>query len=133
LMVEHLRVIAEIVALQERLPAAPPHTTVVDELREEQSHPEDVREGFPSWGPLRLLDLVGHGAFGEVYRAWDARLDREVARKLLRRRASRRQAGSSLVGEGRLLAKVRHPNVVTVYGADRIGDHVGIWMEFIDG
>ena len=35
LMVEHLRVIAEIAALQDRLPSAPAHTTVVDELREE--------------------------------------------------------------------------------------------------
>ena len=133
LMVEHLRVIAEIVALQQRLSSAPVHTSVVDELREEQPRLPDAREALPSWGPLRLLELVGHGAFGEVYRAWDSRLDREVALKLLRRRASRRKPGSSLVGEGRLLAKIRHPNVVTVHGADRIGDHVGIWMEYIEG
>src|SRR5690348_16312393 len=36
-----------------------------------------------TWGSLRLLERVGGGAFGEVYRAWDARLDREVALKLL--------------------------------------------------
>jgi serine/threonine-protein kinase len=132
-VLQHLRVIAEIVSLQQRLASQPVHASVVDELRQEEPRAPDAREALPSWGPLRLIRLVGQGAFGEVYRAWDSRLDREVALKLLRRRESRRSTGSSLVDEGRLLAKVRHPNVITVYGAERIGDHVGVWMEFVDG
>src|SRR5687768_1642550 len=36
-----------------------------------------------TWGHLRLLERIGRGAFGEVFRAWDTRLDREVALKLL--------------------------------------------------
>src|SRR5690348_13591075 len=43
-------------------------------------------QGVPvpgSWGQLKLLERVGAGAFGEVFRAWDTRLDREVALKLL--------------------------------------------------
>ena len=35
--------------------------------------------------------------------------------------------------EGRVLARVRHPNVVTIYGAERSGTHVGLWMEFVHG
>jgi serine/threonine-protein kinase len=35
--------------------------------------------------------------------------------------------------EGRHLARVRQSNIVTVYGADREGDEVGIWMEYVDG
>ena len=35
--------------------------------------------------------------------------------------------------EGRLLARLRHPNVVTVYGADHIDGRVGLWMEFVKG
>lgn len=132
-VLRHLRVIAEIVSLQQRLASQPVHSSVVDELREEAPHPPDARDTLPSWGPLRLMGLVGEGVFGEVYRAWDSRLDREVALKLLRRRESRRSTASSLVDEGRLLAKVRHPNVITVYGAERIDDHIGIWMEFVDG
>ena len=87
-----------------------------------------------TWGSLRLLERVGQGAFGDVYRAWDPRLDREVALKLLRRPDSRHDSvGSLVVDEGRLLARVRHPNVVTVHGADRIDGRVGLWMEFVRG
>ena len=84
------------------------------------------------WGPLRIIEPIGHGRFGDVYRAWDRRLDREVALKLLRRPESEdRDAGSGVVEEGRLLARVRHPNVVTVYGAERINGRVGVWMELV--
>jgi serine/threonine protein kinase/tetratricopeptide (TPR) repeat protein len=86
------------------------------------------------WGHFRLLERVGSGAFGAVYRAWDERLDREVALKLLPGdRASARDSRRGIIHEGRLLARVRHPNVVTVYGAEQIGDRIGVWMEFIRG
>lgn len=87
-----------------------------------------------SWGPLRILEHVGRGTFGDVYRAWDSRLDREVALKILRHRDREGDAhASTVIQEGRLLARVRHANVVTVYGAERIGGQVGVWMEFIHG
>ena len=78
-VLQHLRVIAEIVSLQQRLASQPVHTSVVDELRQDVPCKPDARETLPSWGPLRLIRLVGQGAFGEVYQAWDSRLDREVA------------------------------------------------------
>jgi PelA/Pel-15E family pectate lyase len=87
-----------------------------------------------SWGHLRILEGIGQGSFGDVYRAWDTRLDREVALKLLPAAAATDATDlSSMVREGRLLARVRHPNVVTIYGADRIGDYVGLWMEVVHG
>ncbi len=86
------------------------------------------------WGHLRVLERIGRGAFGEVYRAWDTRLDREVALKLLpASRSSGDRAASPIIHEGRLLARVRHPNVVTIYGAEQIGDQIGLWMEFVRG
>ena len=89
---------------------------------------------FKTWGPLRIIDRVGGGTFGEVFRAWDSRLDREVALKILRRRQSDdADRASTVIEEGRLLARVRHPNVVTVYGAERLDGQVGVWMEFVRG
>jgi eukaryotic-like serine/threonine-protein kinase len=86
------------------------------------------------WAQLRILETVGRGACGVVYRAWDTRLDREVALKLVPAEAPTRAADATfIISEGRLLARVRHPNVVTIYGADQIGDQVGLWMEFIHG
>ena len=93
--------------------------------------PEDG-ETAETWGHLRLLDRVGAGAFGVVYRAWDTRLDREVALKL--QASLPGSAGdTSPYQEGRVLARVRHPNVVTIYGAERRGTQVGLWMEFVHG
>jgi eukaryotic-like serine/threonine-protein kinase len=86
------------------------------------------------WGDLVLIEEVGQGSFGTVYRAHDPQLDRPVAVKLLRRTLSNDEPLTSrLLREGRTLASVHHTNVVTVYGA---GDHegrVGLWMEFIRG
>lgn len=92
-----------------------------------------------SWGHLRLFETIGRGTFGEVHRAWDTHLDREVALKLLRTTTDNNDPTASLsdparvVDEGRLLARIRHPNVVTVYGAEPRDGTVGIWMEFIRG
>jgi serine/threonine protein kinase len=85
------------------------------------------------WGPLDVVEHVGAGAFADVYRACDPRLDRDVALKLLYHDDFRSEARSSVISEGRLLARVRHPNVVTIYGADRINGRIGLWMEFIHG
>lgn len=83
------------------------------------------------WGPLEILAVVGHGAHGTVFRAWDTRLAREVALKLLHQ--SGVPSPVETLREARLLAKIEHPGVVTVYGADRCDGAVGWWMPLIDG
>jgi serine/threonine protein kinase len=87
---------------------------------------------LPQWGPLLVLERVGHGSFGDVFRAWDTRLEREVALKLIEA-TGRPEEPLAAIDEGRLLARIRHPNVLAVYGAERIGPQVGIWTEFIHG
>jgi serine/threonine protein kinase/tetratricopeptide (TPR) repeat protein len=86
------------------------------------------------WGELMLIEEVGQGSFGTVYRAHDPQLDRPVAVKLLRRAsATDEQLASRLLHEGQTLARVHHPNVVTVYGAAKHDGRVGLWMEFVRG
>jgi eukaryotic-like serine/threonine-protein kinase len=84
------------------------------------------------WAHLTLREVIGRGAYGVVYRAWDPQLDREVALKLISESSQREQA-MIVVDEGRLLAKVRHRGVVTVFGAARESGFAGIWMELIQG
>lgn len=95
--------------------------------------PEPATDGTPTfWGSLSITERVGVGSFGAVYKAWDPRLARDVALKLLHREASE-EAAAQLLAEGRRLARVRHPHVISVYGADQIDGRAGIWMELIEG
>jgi eukaryotic-like serine/threonine-protein kinase len=86
-----------------------------------------------NWGHLTLLERIDTGAFGSVYRAHDPKLQADVALKLVPLAEDRGLDPSRALKEARLLARVRHPNVVRVHGADVIDGRVGIWMEFIDG
>src|SRR5262245_17700309 len=96
--------------------------------------PGDQADAVTHWGHLRALERSGTGAFGEVYRAWDTRLAREGALKLIDADAGdTAAASSSLIHEGRLLGRVRHPNVVTIDGAEQIVARIGLWMEFVRG
>jgi serine/threonine-protein kinase len=86
------------------------------------------------WAHLTELQNIARGAFGTVYRAWDTRLQRWVALKLYGQ-GERSANGWFQFGlrEARLLARIRHSNVVTVYGVDHRQGRLGMWMEFIHG
>lgn len=87
-----------------------------------------------TWGSLKLIQRVGQGSFGEVYRAFDTTLEREVALKLLLPRGQDKESeAKALLREARALARVRHPNVVPVYGVDSHDGRVGFWSDFVYG
>ncbi len=136
-LVEELRVIAQIAGLHQS-PDKPPYPTNRPETPDAGSLPEEASSRTPSeigrWGDLVLIEEVGQGSFGTVYRAHDPQLDRPVALKLLRSKYSAdEQLKAKLLHEGRTLASVHHPNVVTVHGAGEHDGRVGLWMEFIRG
>jgi tetratricopeptide (TPR) repeat protein len=86
------------------------------------------------WGSFQGLQLVGRGSFGEVYRAFDPTLQRHVALKLLLpSRLNRDEEVSALLREARAIARVRHPNVVPIYGVDRHDGRLGFWSDFVKG
>ena len=85
------------------------------------------------WGRLELLELVGKGTFGEVYRARDAQLQRDVAVKLLHVGRPHDGLVDRMLHEARALARVQHPNVVVVHDAEERDGRVGLCMEFVRG
>jgi len=81
------------------------------------------------WGPLQVLDHVGRGSGGDVYRAFDPALGREVALKIWREDALYRTTGT----EARKLRKIEHPSVLRVLGIARHGGLAGMWTDFLEG
>ncbi len=90
-------------------------------------------EPLEGWGPFRLLDQVGEGGFGVVYRALDPKLDREVAVKLLKVTTGGDSGYASIIAEARRMAKVKHSNIVQVHGVDIFDGRVGFWSDFVNG
>jgi serine/threonine-protein kinase len=124
----NLRLVARVAELH--------RTLVVEE--EDAAHVSRVGGETPgadpdTWGHLSIRARLASGAFGQIFRAHDPQLNREVALKLLRGDISAYRPVERLLSEARTLAKVRHHNVVTVYGADVRDGAAGLWMELVDG
>ena len=83
------------------------------------------------WGDLLLLERWGAGANADVYRAWDTRLQREVAVKLLHARGD--DDALAALAEARALARVRDPHVVQIHDVATHDGRAGIEMEFLRG
>jgi eukaryotic-like serine/threonine-protein kinase len=82
-------------------------------------------------GRYVVLDRLGQGGMGVVYRAYDPDLDRRVAIKLVRDLHD--DATARLIREAQALAKVSHPNIVQVFDVGLAGDDVFIAMELVVG
>ena len=81
-----------------------------------------------------ILAPLGAGAMGEVYRARDTRLDREVALKVLPEDlADDEERLRRFEREAKTLASLNHPNVAQVFGIDQVGDTCFIAMELVPG
>jgi len=85
-------------------------------------------------GRYDLLDLLGEGGMGRVFKAHDRKLGRDVALKVIRReRLTNPAAMARFDQEMKALGQVRHPNVVTAFDASQLGDTHFVVMEYIDG
>ncbi len=84
-------------------------------------------------GRYVVLERVGAGAMGQVFAAWDPQLDRKVALKLLKSAASSDEHQARLLREAQTLARLSHPNVVTVFDVGRWEGQRFMALEFVDG
>ena len=117
-VVRHLRLVERIASVHAALPVMDFARSLHDSLRR---GPDRAAENarLTTWGSLTIEGMIGRGSYADVYLARDPRLDRPVALKLLRHREGHpADTESAVIEEARLLARVRHPNVVTVYGAE---------------
>ncbi|MCA9698518.1 MAG: serine/threonine protein kinase, partial [Myxococcales bacterium] len=95
-----------------------------------------VLERGDAVGRYVVLERVGAGGMGVVYAAWDPDLDRKVALKLLHgghdpaKRAGKNQR---LLREAQAMARLSHPNVITVHDVGEFDGRVFVAMEFIEG
>ena len=85
-------------------------------------------------GGYEILGLIGAGGMGEVYRARDSRLGRDVAIKVLPAdRVADEGRRRRFVQEAQAASSLNHPHIVTIYEIDTVGDHDFIVMEYMSG
>lgn len=104
------------------LPVAPPQKPLT---------PEELAPHFPQ---LEILECIGRGGMGVVYKARQKTLDRLVALKLLAPEQTKDAAfAGRFAHEARALAALSHPNIVTIHDFGETGGFFYLLMEFVDG
>jgi tetratricopeptide (TPR) repeat protein/predicted Ser/Thr protein kinase len=93
---------------------------------------EPVRRGS-TFGRYMILDRIGAGGMGVVYKAFDPELDRQVALKLVRTDRDDVDGRERLLREAQAMARLAHPNVISVFDVGSLGDRVFVAMEYVAG
>ena len=82
----------------------------------------------------RIIEQIGQGGMGVVYRAHDTKLQRDVAIKFLPRHiAANEEERERFKIEAQVAASLNHPNVAHIYAIEEVDEQMFIVMEFIDG
>ena len=85
-------------------------------------------------GAYEVTALIGEGGMGQVYRATDTRLKRQVAIKILPPSlAADRDRLARFQREAEVLASLNHPNIAAIYGLEHDGGVSGLVMELVEG
>src|SRR5438132_2284868 len=85
-------------------------------------------------GPYEIVSALGSGGMGEVYRAHDTKLGRDVALKVLPDVfAQDSERMSRFKREAQVLASLNHPNIAAIYGVEESSGQPALVLEFIDG
>ncbi len=88
----------------------------------------------PNLGRFALIDKIGEGGMGSVYAAFDRRLDRKVAIKVLRQNvATEVTIRARMLREAQAMARLSHPNVIPVFEVGEYASQIYVAMEYVDG
>jgi len=136
-----------------REPSKPPRDKVAPSAtakaaQDRDNHKEEIKERVPTGtqylekgtrvGRYVIRDVIGVGGMGAVYSAYDPELNRKVALKVLR---TRKKGGGQHISEGRsrlmreaqAMARLSHPNIVTVFDVGSFEGEIYLAMELVDG
>src|SRR6185503_1775209 len=92
---------------------------------------KELAAAFPQ---LEILELIGQGGMGFVFKARQPKLDRFVALKILPKTLAMDPAfADRFAREGRVLARLNHPNIVTIHDFGQANGFFYLLMEFVDG
>ena len=110
-------------------------STATEAGQRPDSNPPPSREAVAAVFPqLEILELIGKGGMGVVFKARQPRLDRLVALKLLPQNPGADPAFAERFNrEARVLARLSHPNIVAVHDFGQAGPFFYLLMEFVDG
>jgi len=117
--------------------ALSPGTQTNDPASSPETAPPPVGEIAGLFPQLEIIELLGRGGMGAVYKARQPHLDRLVALKILLRRRQNPDQDSAFVErfarEARALARLSHPNIVAVYDYGQAGSYSFLLMEYVNG
>ena len=109
-------------------------TDTVTDAKQKTFVPPDIADLAVKFPQLEILELVGRGGMGAVYKARQKQLDRIVALKILPPGIGDEPAfAGRFAREAKALAKLNHPNIVTLYEFGDAGGQFYFLMEFVDG
>jgi len=141
-----IKPIRELVLAQKRLlgtDSADTSGSEIDQLRQsfsllERQLKNKSKLQSVSLGRYQIEDVIASGSMGTVFKGWDPRLEREVAIKTIKignveSNFERHELVAKLVIEAKIVAKISHPNIVTVYDAVDAQEIAFVAMEYIDG
>lgn len=123
---------------QDTEPGSHGTSSLIDRLEQALAHAAlfgtDI-EASPKLGRFIVLRRLGAGGMGIIYEAYDPKLDRKVAVKLMRVALgdSNAETPARLLREAQALARLGHTNVVAVFDVGTVAEHVWLAMELIDG
>jgi len=118
-------------SVHDAVKAAPPEATAAYAGPSTAPTVEELAPFFPQ---MEILELIGQGGMGAVYKARQPSLDRLVAVKVLPREAGHDPAFAERFSrEARALARLSHPNIVAVHDVGKAGDFYYFVMEYVDG